>query len=220
MNIMKKIVMINAFFLSFAFYQVNSFAQTLFIPNGTMGIGISASAGAVGIGTSTPLMKLDIHKGDLSFTADGAIDEAFVFFYQHWMQNGSLVLSTWVPSLPITQQPPSKQWVFTADGEFRSYGKIWAPEIGVKTPPFPDYVFEEDYEMLSISELGKYINENKHLPGVPSAKEVDKNGIGIGEFQTKLLEKIEELTLYVLDLSSKNEELQKQLDQIESDIAN
>ena len=63
-----------------------------------------------------------------------------------------------------------------------------------------DYVFESDYQMLSTEELEAYIKEHGHLPGVPSAEEVVENGLDLGEMNKILLEKVEELTLRVLEL--------------------
>ncbi|MFH1003981.1 MAG: hypothetical protein V1781_00540 [Bacteroidota bacterium] len=63
----------------------------------------------------------------------------------------------------------------------------------------------------SIKELETFIKTNKRLPGLPSAVQVAKNGIGIGELQIKLLEKVEELTLYIIELKKENEEIKKQI---------
>jgi hypothetical protein len=70
-----------------------------------------------------------------------------------------------------------------------------------------DYVFHDDYKLMPLSELESFVNANKHLPEIPSEKEVIENGINIGEMNALLLKKIEELTLYVI-------ELKKQLDQL------
>ncbi|MGD8782231.1 MAG: tail fiber protein [Ignavibacteria bacterium] len=78
-------------------------------------------------------------------------------------------------------------------------GKIHAEEIIVDlNVPHLDYVFEEDYKLKSIRELEQYVKTNKHLPGIPTSEEVKENGLSLGEMQTKLLEKIEELTLYTI----------------------
>lgn len=92
----------------------------------------------------------------------------------------------------------------------RSDGKVWATEITVKIPPFPDYVFDKDYELLSLEELQKYIEENGHLPGIKSADEVAEEGIGVGELQHKLLEKVEELTLYLLEQEKRLRSLEQE----------
>jgi hypothetical protein len=60
----------------------------------------------------------------------------------------------------------------------------------------PDYVFEPDYPLMPIEQLGAYVAKEKHLPNVPSAAEVKDNALNLGQFQTRLLEKIEEPTLY------------------------
>ena len=66
-----------------------------------------------------------------------------------------------------------------------------------------DYVFEADYHLKSLSEVEAYIEQNGHLPDVPSAEEVAANGIELGEMNKILLQKIEELTLYVIELEKK-----------------
>ncbi|PCJ00825.1 MAG: hypothetical protein COB15_01775 [Flavobacteriales bacterium] len=95
--------------------------------------------------------------------------------------------------------------VFVVHGD----GHVFAQEITVQRAPFPDYVFAKDYELMTIPELGNYINENNHLPNMPSANEVEKNGMGVGELQTKLVEKVEELTLYIIELENRIFELEK-----------
>jgi len=75
---------------------------------------------------------------------------------------------------------------------------------------WPDYVFEEDYNLLPLSEVEQFIQQNNRLPDIPSAKEIEENGLNIGEMQSKLLLKIEELTLYILDLQKQIDELKKQ----------
>ncbi|HWY34624.1 MAG TPA: hypothetical protein VNX68_08255, partial [Nitrosopumilaceae archaeon] len=90
-------------------------------------------------------------------------------------------------------------------------GKIGCREIDVLVGPFPDYVFKKDYAFLSLKDLEKYIDANKHLPNMPSAVEVSENGnkISLGEMQIKQIEKIEELTLYIIELNKKIEMLEK-----------
>ena len=68
---------------------------------------------------------------------------------------------------------------------------------------------------LSIKELDLFVKENGHLPNVPSAKEVAKNGISLGDMDAVLLEKIEQLTLYMIELKNENEALKLRIDQID-----
>lgn len=71
----------------------------------------------------------------------------------------------------------------------------------------PDYVFEQNYNLMSLADLKAYIDTNKHLPEIPSAKETEENGINLSEMNMLLLKKVEELTLYILDLQQQVEQL-------------
>ena len=78
-------------------------------------------------------------------------------------------------------------------------GKIAAEEILVDlSGDWPDYVFQEDYDLRSLEEVQSFIDENGHLPGVPAAQEVEDEGVVLGEMNRVLMEKVEELTLYIL----------------------
>lgn len=78
-------------------------------------------------------------------------------------------------------------------------GKIRAQEVKVEVENWPDYVFEEGYNVGTLEGLESYIKANKHLPDVPSAKEVEANGVDLGEMNKLLLKKIEELTLHLIE---------------------
>ncbi|MBD0404601.1 tail fiber protein [Flammeovirga sp. EKP202] len=103
----------------------------------------------------------------------------------------------------------------TSDFKLSVKGKIRAEEVKVYTG-WADYVFEEDYELKSLSEVEAHIKEHKHLPDVPSAKEVEENGVNVGETEAMLLRKIEELTLYTIEQEKKIEDLTRSLDKVES----
>lgn len=91
-------------------------------------------------------------------------------------------------------------------------GTIGAREIKVLSTSFADFVFKKDYKLMPIKELESYISLNGHLPEIPSALQVEKdNGILLGEMQVKLLQKTEELTLYII-------QLQKQIDELKASI--
>jgi len=90
-----------------------------------------------------------------------------------------------------------------------SNGKITTKEVEVTLTGWPDYVFEKEYYLSPLSEVEKYISENKHLPGVSSAQDIEKNGVALGEMNKILMQKIEELTLYVIDLQKQVDELKK-----------
>jgi hypothetical protein len=90
-------------------------------------------------------------------------------------------------------------------------GKVRATEIRVKSPIFPDYVFDDKYYLMPLDELSKYIKTNKHLPNIPSENEVIKDGLQVGEMQVKQMEKIEELTLYILQLKNEIDSMKKEI---------
>jgi hypothetical protein len=91
-------------------------------------------------------------------------------------------------------------------------GTIHSIEVKV-TPsvPTPDYVFEPDYKLTSLEELKAYVDKNHHLPEIPSAKEIEKNGIQLGDMNMKLLKKVEELTLYLIEKDNNDKEKDAQL---------
>ena len=80
----------------------------------------------------------------------------------------------------------------------------------------PDYVFEPDYQLMPIQQLGQFIEANKHLPNVPSANEIKTSGLNLSQFQMRLLEKVEELTLYTLDQHKTIQQLQARLAELEA----
>ncbi|MFM2224492.1 MAG: hypothetical protein RJA07_694 [Bacteroidota bacterium] len=88
---------------------------------------------------------------------------------------------------------------------------LYAREIQVQTTSFPDYVFNKDYKLASLKELESYIAANHHLPQMPTATEAETNGIKVSEMQNKLLQKIEELTLYLVQQQKEIDVLKKQV---------
>lgn len=92
-------------------------------------------------------------------------------------------------------------------------GKIISEEVRVELRgDWPDYVFADNYQLPSLESVEQHIRENKHLPNIPSAAEVEKNGILLGDMQKKQMEKIEELTLYIIELNKRMEKLEKEND--------
>ncbi|MEM8527031.1 MAG: hypothetical protein AAGG68_20495 [Bacteroidota bacterium] len=79
----------------------------------------------------------------------------------------------------------------------------------------PDYVFAKDYDLRSLEEVEAYINENSHLPEIPSAAEFEADGIQLGKMSFDLLKKVEELTLYMIELKKENEALKVRVEQLE-----
>jgi hypothetical protein len=76
---------------------------------------------------------------------------------------------------------------------------------------WPDYVFQSNYRLAALNEIELFIQQHKHLPGVPAAEEIEKNGFDVGDNQALLLKKIEELTLYIIDQDKRIKRLEEQL---------
>ncbi|WP_459211606.1 hypothetical protein [Aquimarina rhabdastrellae] len=92
-------------------------------------------------------------------------------------------------------------------------GTITTDRVVLNVGSFPDYVFEEDYNLMPLNEVETYIKENKHLPNVPSEAEVIANGMSVGQINTILVEKVEELTLHTIDQENKIKTLSQHLEQ-------
>jgi hypothetical protein len=103
---------------------------------------------------------------------------------------------------------------YPANGYLLSVGgKAICEELTVRLKSsWPDYVFGNTYHLASLPELENYIAVNKHLPDIPNASEIEKDGVRIGDMQKKMMEKIEELTLYIIDQDKKIRNLEARLD--------
>jgi hypothetical protein len=93
-------------------------------------------------------------------------------------------------------------------------GTIGAQEVIVSSTG-ADYVFEPGYRLAPLGEVADYIKANHHLPEIPSAKDVEEKGVGLGEMQSKLLAKIEELTLHMIAAEKENGELRERIARLE-----
>jgi hypothetical protein len=96
-------------------------------------------------------------------------------------------------------------------------GTIQAKEVLVNTG-WSDYVFDPGYRLAPLTEVAAYVSENHHLPEIPSAKEVEEKGVSLGEMQSKLLAKIEELTLHMIRAEQENRELREQIRELRDKV--
>ena len=97
-------------------------------------------------------------------------------------------------------------------------GKIHAEEVIVDLAVPADYVFSKDYSLMPLHKVEQYVKTNSHLPDVPSATEIKDKGLSMGEMQNKLLQKIEELTLYAIEQNKQISQQNKKIEQLEKDI--
>jgi hypothetical protein len=167
--------------------------------------------GNVGIGTILPTEKLDVN-GTVRATAN-VISHVSVVDYE--MASKIKVDRDLTKAIAIFDKNNNDIFNVWGNGIVNT-NKIYATAITVRLDAigisWPDYVFEKGYNIKSLEEVEKYIDENKHLPNVPSEEEIDKGGLNLGEMDAILLGKIEELTLYMIALKKENKELRSLID--------
>jgi hypothetical protein len=157
----------------------------------------------VGIGTDNPLAQLDV-RGNQYLTGklgvgQGTDNSAYNFHLRNTNANNSNIM--------LIENGQDQLMKLITDPTGKSH--LYVNEITVMLSPFPDYVFEPEYKLMSLDDLKKHIKMNGKLPNYPSAKEIEENGIGVSELLLKQQEKIEELTLYLLQLKEELDELKK-----------
>lgn len=107
---------------------------------------------------------------------------------------------------------------FTGSHLLRVEGGIGAREIIVEAGSWSDFVFQSNYYLRTLEEVEEHINEKGHLPEIPNEQEVIDSGINLGAMDAKLLQKIEELTLYLIEQNKQNKEQQARIEQLESEL--
>jgi len=132
--------------------------------------------------------------GGIAFSANGEYDETHMYL----KSNGYVGVGTTNP-----------------DAKLAVNGNIHTKEVKVDLVGWPDYVFEDEYQLPTLSQVEQHIKKNGHLQNIPSAKEVAKNGVKLGKMNKLLLEKIEELTLYTIDQDKEIEALHQKINTLE-----
>jgi len=223
----------------------NVSAQNTFPSSGYVGIGTTSPQGNLEIFTANntannPLFSIrsDFHTagnygmirfGDYTQTTDyqkgaliyesvaGSARGKFHIALENTDGNGSVSLSD--AKLTVLSSGNVGIGTVSPDSKLTVNGTIHAKEIKVDTSiPAPDYVFEKDYKLKSLPQVALYIDQHKHLPEIPSAKRMEQNGINLTEMNMKLLQKVEELTLYLIEKDKADQKKQAQIDQLRQQL--
>ena len=177
--------------------------------NGTGTFGNSSSAGAI-IMNGPVGSSIYLQSGNLTQGVIRASDNLF----EMYRSIGGLLKIT-ANSTGIYLKPGAQISMGGGGASATGYavsveGKLIATELtALAFASWPDYVFEKDYHLKPLSEVKKFIEQNKHLPNIPAAAEVEKTGIQLGDMTKRLMEKVEELTLYIIQLQEQVDELKK-----------
>ncbi|WP_404421595.1 hypothetical protein [Nibricoccus sp. IMCC34717] len=132
---------------------------------------------------------------------------------------GSFVIAPWAAAtsgLRIDSSGNVSIGIQTATEKLSVNGRIRAREVIVENTGWADHVFAADYRLTPLSEVEKHIREKGTLPGVPSASEVESNGVSLNKMQALLLEKVEELTLHMIALEKENRALRERISKVEA----
>ncbi len=195
-------------------------------------------SGKVGVGTNSPEQVLHLFKSSGSYYQKIQSGNNFVGIgLNHRMQFGPVILFNENSSLRFGASTDisntgnainfSEIMRLTNDGKIgigttnpdyklTVKGKIHAEEVKIDlNVPAPDYVFEDDYNLISLTEIKSYIEANKHLPEVPNAEEMKHNGVKLGDMAMILLKKIEEMTLYQIELMEEIKNLKTKVENLE-----
>jgi len=199
----------------------------------------------VGIGTSTPTEPLDVvgnvkvsgniyggHNDWQSlklFAGTNTGDGAYMLLHSNSDQTGSIKLFSTGSNGRIEFHNQTNQvmsiradnnvYIGSPDSNSNLYvnGEINARLVRVKNDiPWWDGVFKPDYKLMSLDKLEKFVNKNHHLPDIPSGKQVNEDGLDLAQTNALLLKKIEELTLYVIELKKENEEIKGEIDDLKN----
>ncbi|UTN05113.1 hypothetical protein L0669_04220 [Flavobacterium bizetiae] len=194
-------------------------------------IGNQSIEGNLGIGTTDPsniqgwsrvLDVAGIHDSKILATSENALYKVGIFSHNtNWYGGGGFVGTESNHSLHLITNYNVKMSLLTNGnvgiGELNPKNKldvngiIHSKEVKVDMEGWSDFVFKKEYNLPTLEEVEKHIAEKGHLENIPSEKEVLQNGINLGEMNAKLLQKIEELTLYMIEMKKDNENMKNDI---------
>jgi hypothetical protein len=204
-------------------YQNNFYISRTAGTNGFLNDLVVSNNGWVGIGTENPQTRLTIDGGsDVGNGSGGYLQLGLTTGLNIGIDNNEIqarsnggvsriVLNNGGGAVQVGSAVTPTGYSFSVNG------KAICEELKIQASSnWPDYVFNENYSLLNLDELRHYINIHKHLPNIPKASMIEQNGIEVGDMQKRMMEKIEELTLYVLQLEEKYNLVKSELEDLKS----
>jgi len=229
-----------------AYFGTTSNSDLYFITNNALGATITHT-GDVGIGTASPSALLHLVKANatgigpqiiLDNSNGGYGDESAVRFASSggnkagirntlntdsW-GSGNIIFETLNPSnsfgerMRVSSNGNVGIGTTTPSEKLSVNGNIRSQKMIVTQSGWPDYVFTSAFKLKPLSEVAKFIEQHKHLPGVPSAKEVEEKGVDVGATEALLLKKMEEMTLYIINQQKDIRKLEGQVKDLQKKI--
>jgi hypothetical protein len=214
------------------------FAQTIWVGGGeAMAFSINNAEamrintdGNIGIGTAAPANKLQVGTNPAGFGGNDlvvsnsngsfAIHNDNTMTYMVTNARNMLIGANGVDALFIKADGKIGIGTTNPQAKLAVNGDVYAKKIKVTQTGWSDFVFEVDYKLRPLSEVESFIKQHKHLPEVPSADEVAKNDLDLGQMNKILLMKVEELTLYLLKMEKENQEVKARLNALENAAKN
>ena len=181
--------------------------------------------GHVGFGTNTPLTNFHVRtsSGNTAMLLETSTGKRWKTQVGGSTGNFYIInYSSLSDQLHFTFSPDGKLGIGTTtpSSKLDVKGTIKATEIKVESTGGADFVFEEDYQLKSLEEVDQFVQENKHLPDIPSAKQMEEEGVGLAEMNKLLLQKVEELMLYTIEQQKLIQTQKQQLQLFEQRLTN